>query len=160
MNELYSQQDLQAIQEQLKKRKLVLGLVSLLLIAVLVLSLIRRVEWLTTLSLILFGSALIFGIEMFLRPLIRYQKLILSALNGRSHTETLIYDHPEPDLSMVDGVSCRSLVFLGTPDKHGTRDQMYYLDALKPFPEWRPGESLQIRYTGKMILAWSPAAGQ
>ena len=154
MTELYSQQDLQAIKDQIKKRGIILGLICLAIIAVLVFSLIRRNEWLTMLSLIVFGSALIFGIEMFIRPLIRYEKLILSAFSGRSHTETLIYDHPEPDVSAVDGVSCRSLVFLGEPDKHGTREQMYYWDELKPLPDWRQGDSMQIRYTGKMILAY------
>ena len=154
MTELYSQNDLRAIQDQLKKRGLLLGLVSLVLLAVLVLSLIRRVEWLTTLSLIVLGSALIFDIEMFIRPLIRYEKLIVSALAGRSHTASLIYDRTEPDLSTVDGIGCRSLVFLGEPDRHGAREQLYYWDQLKPLPAWKRGDSVQIRYTGKMILAW------
>ena len=58
---------------------------------------------------------------------------------------------------MVDGVSYRSLVFLGDPDKHGTRERMFYWDSELPLPDFRPGQAVTIRYTGKMIIAYECA---
>ena len=51
-------------------------------------------------------------------------------------------------------MACRSLVFLGTPDKHGVREQMLYWDSQIPLPDFRPGEDLLIQYTGKMIIGY------
>ena len=56
---------------------------------------------------------------------------------------------------MVDGVSCRGLIFLGEPDKHGIREQRYYWDNQLPLPAFRPGEAITLKYTGKNIIAWS-----
>jgi hypothetical protein len=73
------------------------------------------------------------------------------------HEIRLTYDHPESELSVVDGVSFRSLIFLGEPDKHGTRDQMYYWDLQKKLPAFETGKDYLLRYTGKTIIGWQPA---
>ncbi len=157
MQDLYTGADLDRIHAQLKKRVIAMFAVCAVLLAVCVYSMVIRMQVLTIVSVILIGAVLIFCTEMFCRPVYAYEKLIRSALRGRSHTETMVYDHPEPEVSLVDGVSCRSVVLLGAPDKHGTREQMLYWDEQLPLPAWTEGKNYAIKYTGKNIIGWGEA---
>ncbi len=152
MKELYRPEDLIALRSQLKRRIILLLVGCGLLLAVAIWSLSARIEWLTMGAFILLGAAAIFVIELLCRPISQYKRLIDSALHGRSHTETLEFARVEPDSSLVDGVPCRSLVFLGEPDKHGERERMYYWDERLPLPVLKEGEAISIRYTGKNII--------
>ena len=152
MRDLYTAADLEAIQGQLRKRYLAMGAVSLLFIGIIVFSMIRRMEWLTVVAVALWGSALIFLYDLFCKPLLSYRKLLNAAMNGRSHTETLEYARRETEESMVDGVRCVGLVFLGQPDKHGSREQLLYWDREKDLPGLQAGETREIKYTGKIII--------
>lgn len=158
MHELYSEQDLALISGQLRKRLTVIFAVCAVLLAGLVYSFFVRIEPLSIALTILLGAVLIFSLEMFCRPLYAYRRLILSALHGRSHELVLTFDHPEEELSVVDGVTFRSLIFLGDPDKHGTREQLYYWDREKELPAFESGRDFRIHYTGKTIIGWAPAA--
>lgn len=155
MIDLYSENDLQQISAQLKKRYLLLGIGLALLLALFVWSMIIRAEWLSMVSVFLILAVTLFVIDLFCLPLHRYKKLMMAALTGRTHTETLIYDHTEAELSMVDGVSCRGLIFLGEPDKHGTREQRYYWDALLPLPSLAAGDEVTLKYTGRSIIGYT-----
>ena len=154
MQELYSEKDYQQISSQLKKRCLVLGIVLAALLAVFIVSLANRVEWLSIASLFLLCAAAIFIIDLFCLPLVRYRKLIRSALSGRTHTATLEFERLEEKTSMVDGVRCRELLFLGEPDKHGTREQRYYWDDELPLPDFHAGDQVTLKYTGANIIGW------
>ena len=154
MQELYSEKDLQQLSGRLKKRYLVLGLILAVLLAAFIVSMIIRVEWLSIVLLILFCGTTVFVIEMFCLPLHRYKKLITSALTGRTHTETLEYSEAEADTSVVDGVLCRGLIFLGNPDKHGTREQRFYWDEELPLPAFTPGDQVTLKYTGRNIIGY------
>ena len=154
MNELYSEKDLKAIAAQLKKRWLLLGCGLAVLLALIVVSCVIRVEWLTMLSVFLFCAVAVFVIDLFLLPLYRYKKLLVSALGGRTHMETLEFDRPEPDLSVVDGVRCRGLIFLGEPDKHFTLEQRYYWDEELPLPDFSQGDRVTLKYTGRNIIGY------
>ena len=155
MNELYSEKDILTINAQLKKRYTVIAIVLAVLLALIIVSLIIRVEWLTMVAVFLFGGFAVFSIDLFCLPLHRYRRLLTSALTGRTHTDTLEFKEQESDPSMVDGVSCRGLIFLGEPDKHGIREQRYYWDSQLPVPDFRPGEQITLKYTGKNIIGWS-----
>ena len=154
MQDLYSEKDLQTISGQLKKRYLLLGLVLAVLLAALILSMVIRVEWLSIILFILFFGTAVFVIEMFCLPLHRYKKLITSALTGRTHTETLEYEKAETETSVVDGVLCRGLIFLGSPDKHGTREQRFYWDEQIPLPAFSAGDHVTLKYTGRTIIGY------
>ncbi len=157
MQELYSQKDIASLNAQIKKRYLVLAIILCLLLALVIWSVVIRTEWLTMVAVSLMGAVCVFVIEMFILPLIRYRRLMLTAFQGRTHTETMEYAHTEPEISMVDGVACRSLVFLGAPEKHGVREIQYYWDVHKPLPDFAPGEKVTLKYSGKNILAWQRA---
>ena len=154
MQDLYSEKDIQQISAQLKKRYILMGCVMAVFLAVFIVSMIIRVEWLSMVSLILFCATAVFVTEMFCVPLHRYKKLITSALTGRTHTETMEYEKTEEDPSVVDGVLCRGMIFLGAPDKHGTREQRFYWDAELPLPAFTPGNRVTLKYPGRNIIGY------
>ena len=155
MKELYSVEMLESLNGKLKKRWILVGIVSALLLAGFVWSAAVRVEWLSVLLVVLIGGFLVFYIEMFCRPLLDYRKLMVSALSGRSHDRDMEYVRTEPDSSSVDGVSCRSLIFLGDADKHGSREMLLYWDEEIPLPALQEGKTYTVRYTGRNIIAIS-----
>ena len=154
MQDLYSEKDSEQISSQLKKRYILLGCILAVILAGFVFSLIIRVEWLSVVMFILLLAVTVFVIEMFCIPLHRYKKLIVSALYGRTHIETLEYEKAEDDTSVVDGVLCRGLLFLGSPDKHGTREQRFYWDEEIPLPAFTPGSQITLKYTGRNIIGY------
>ena len=135
MTDLYSDKDLQQISAQVKKRYVVLGVILAVILGLFIYSLIIRKEWMSIVLFALIGFIAVFVIDLFCLPLQRYKKLVLSALSGRTHTESLVYDHAESEPSLVDGVPCLGLIFLGEPDKHGTREQRFYWDREIPLPD-------------------------
>ena len=154
MQDLYSEKDCQQIAAQLKKRYLLLGCALAVILALIIVSVIIRVEWLTIVLVFLFFALAVFVIELFCLPLHRYKKLIVSALTGRNHTEPMEFKETEADLSVVDGVPCRGLIFLGAPDKHGTREQRFYWDNELPLPSFTAGDQVALKYTGTNIIGY------
>ncbi len=154
MQDLYTDKDLEKLSAQLKKRYLVMGCVMAVFLAVFVYSLVIRAEWLSIVSFILFFASAVFVIDMFCLPLHRYRKLITSALTGRTHTEVLEYEKTEEDSSVVDGVPCLGMIFLGSPDKHGSREQRFYWDKALPLPGFTPGDQINLKYTGRNIIGY------
>ena len=154
MTDLYSDKDLQQISAQVKKRYVVLGVILAVILGLFIYSLIIRKEWMSIVLFALIGFIAVFVIDLFCLPLQRYKKLVLSALSGRTHTESLVYDHAESEPSLVDGVPCLGLIFLGEPDKHGTREQRFYWDREIPFPAFQSGSQVTLKYTGKNIIGY------
>ena len=154
MTDLYSDKDLQQISAQVKKRYAVLGVILAVILGLFIYSLIIRKEWMSIVLFALIGFIAVFVIDLFCLPLHRYKKLVQSALKGRTHTDTLIYDHAEAEPSLVDGVHCTGLILLGEPDKHGIREQRYYWDNELPLPAFNSGDQITIKYTGKNIIGY------
>ena len=155
MKDLYTAEMLESLNRKLKKRWILAGIISALLLAGFVWSVAVRVEWLSVVLIVLLSVFLIFFIEMFCRPLLDYRKLVVSALAGRSHDRDMEYVRTEPDSSSVDGISCRSLIFLGDPDKHGSREMLLYWDEEIPLPALQEGKTYTVRFTGRNIIAIS-----
>ena len=83
-NTIYSQSDLTAIRAQKSKRWLALGIPCAVLAAVLVYSLVIRLEWLTSAATIVIGAILIGGYDFFVKPLVCYEKHLKNCLQGRT----------------------------------------------------------------------------
>lgn len=159
MHDLYSENDLLQINTQLKKRYLVLALVMALFVAAFIVSMTAfRVEWVSVVIFFLLGAAAVFIIDLFCLPLHRYRRLVTAALTGRSHTDVLVYNGAESETSLVEGVRCRGLLFLGEPEKHGEREQRYYWDAEFPLPTFRQGEDVTLKYTGRNIIGYQESS--
>ena len=154
MIELYSNNDLQSLSSQLKKRYTLLGVILAVILGLFIYSMIIRVEWLSVVLFALLCAVAVFFIELFCLPLHRYKKLIIAALTGRTHTETLEYKETESELSVIDGVTCLGLIFLGQPDKHGIREQRFYWDREIPLPAFTAGGQVTLKYTGRNIIGY------
>ena len=161
MQTCYSDESYAAIDRQLKRRLVLLFAVTAVLLVVFIWAMIARIEWLAMASATLAGCFAVFFADLFCAPLLHYRRLVRTALSGRSHNKTLEFCRQEPDRSVVDGVSCISLIFLGDPDKHGSRELLLYWDQELPLPELVPGLEYAVRYTGKNIIGiQSPSALQ
>mgnify|MGYP006896848741 CR=1 FL=1 len=154
MTELYSEKDINQINAQRKKRYTIIFIVFAIIIALVIWSFIVRIEWLSMVSVFLAGVTLVFGIDLFCLPLHRYRKLMTSALTGRTHLGTFEFKETESEISNVDGIPCKSLIFLGDPDKHGSREQCFYWDQEHPLPDFKAGDQITLKYTGRNIIAW------
>ena len=150
--DLYSPEILSGIGRQLKKRWIILAIVVVPLLIVFIFSMIQRIKWLSMASVVLAGAFAIFWIELFCVPKIRYRSLVRTALSGRHHVQTMEFSRVDPDPCLVDGVSCYSLIFLGEPDRHGSRERLFYLDRSLPLPELVPGRNYDVRYSGRTII--------
>ena len=154
MQNLYSDESYVSIDRQLKRRLVLLFAVLAVLLGVFFWAMIARIEWLAVLSACLAGCFGIFFADLFCAPLVRYRRLVRSALSGRNHEKTMEFVRTEPERSMVDGVACSSLIFLGDPDKHGTREQRFYWDEEIPLPAFVPGDRITLKYTGRNIIGY------
>ena len=152
MQNLYSDQSFLAVDRQLKRRLVLLFAVLAVLLAVFIWAMIARTEWLAAVSACLAGCFAVFYADMFCAPLARYRRLVRTALSGRNHERDLEFLRLEPDRSVVDGVACSSLIFLGDPDKHGSREMLLYWDQELPMPELKAGSAYTVRYTGRNII--------
>ena len=155
MNEprdLYSDKHLAASSGRLRTRWIILAAVTVPLLALFVWSMIRRIQWVSMASVIAAGVFSVFWIDLFCMPEIHYRKLVITALTGRNHVQAMEFSRMEPDPVMTDGVPCRALIFLGEPDKHGSREQLYYLDQSLPLPELTPGQTYTLKYSGRIII--------
>ncbi len=171
MTELYTNEKLSALNSQLNRRWLVLAAVSAACLGVLTWTMLVWGNWhelentfplssdalkaVSIAAAIVGGFFAVFWIEMFCRPLLQHRKLMRSAMTGRTHTRSMEFVRAESGSSLVEGVSCRSLIFLGDPDKHGTRDQLFYWDEEIPLPDLQAGTVYELKYTGKNIIAIS-----
>ena len=152
MQNHYSDRSFLTVDRQLKHRLILLFAVLAVLLGTFIWAMINRVEWLAAGSACLAGCFAVFYADIFCAPLVRYRRLVRTALSGRSHERDLEFLRVEPDRSVVDGVACSSLIFLGDPDKHGSREMLLYWDQELPLPELRPGEIYSVRFTGKNII--------
>lgn len=152
MQNLYSDQSYHTVDRQLKRRLVLLFAVLAVLLGIFVWAMIARIQGLAIASACLAGCFAIFFADLFCAPLVYYRRLVRSALNGRNHEKAMEYVRTEPDRSVVDGVACSSMIFLGDPDKHGSREMLLYWDRELPVPDLEPGTVYTVKYTGRNII--------
>lgn len=141
---IYSPADHQAISQQINKRWLFIGIPCALLAAVLVISLIIRLEWLTICSSVAIGAVLIAAYDLTLRPLVCYRRHLNNVLYGRAREATLPFVALSEDVNLVDGVSYRAMTCSDIDGKGRPYDRLFYFDALKPFPDVKEGDMLRV----------------
>ena len=160
MQVLYTENDLQSIKAQLKKRKIVLLLISVVFLALVVYTLViddhkeNRPEVWTTVFVMLWGFSFIFFWDMFCQPLRKYIQHLEYSLHGRSHEVEVEFSHWDAEDSVVEGVRFRDAIFLGEANKHGERDRMFYWDIEKPLPTFSQGDSVLVQYYDRFITGY------
>lgn len=143
---MYQEQDLLAIRAQQKKRWVLLGVPALVMLAGLVATLVLRMEVATDVLTLLIGVLLIFGYDMFIKPLRRYERHLNNVLHGRTHELVCQYDHTDEALSIVDGVAYRAMTFITRDEKNKVFERLFYYDAQKPLPDLQQGAMVQVVY--------------
>ena len=130
---MYTQQELDQILAQRKKRWLLLAIPEVILVACLVYSLVIRVEWLTTLISCIAGGLLIFIYDLALKPLSCYVRHLQGVLQGRTRTLEGIFKRVDMQPSMVDGVAYRGMIVSAGDPADEEDDRLFYFDMEKPF---------------------------
>lgn len=148
---MYTEQDLSAITAQLRKRWIIVGAICLVLLAGIVYSFIIRVEPVTSGLTVVLGAVLIFGYDMFIKPLHRYAIFLRNALHGRRHTVECTYQGMDADISLVDGVRYYSMSVLQQDDDGDPFERLFYWDAQRPLPQAQPGDKLRVTYHDRMV---------
>lgn len=154
---MYEEKDLQEVRKQRGRRWLAVAIPAALLAAVMVVSLVIRVEWLTSAATIAAGVVLIAGYDLFIRPLSCYATHVDNMLHGRTREIELPFAGISEDISVVDGVRYHALTCADLDAKGKPCDRLFYFDAEKPLPDFKEGEMIRIVYHDKEIAAISRA---
>ncbi len=141
---IYAPADIEAIDAQIRNRWIAVGIPCAVLLAVLIVSLVFRVEAVTTVCTIFIGCILIFCWDLFIKPLNCYRKYLLNVLQGITHEAVLPFVALSEDINMVDGVACRSLTCRDSDAKGRPYDRLFYFDAHKDFPAFQEGDMLRV----------------
>lgn len=141
---IYTEADYSAIRQQMKKRWTILLIPIAVLLAVLVYSLIFRVEWLSSAATIMIGVILIAGYDFAIKPLRCYARHLDNALRGRTRECDLPFVSLSENVDVVDGVRFRQLLFADVDAKGRPYDRLFYFDAEKEFPAAKPGDMMHI----------------
>ena len=163
MNALYTEEDLTNVRGQLRRRMIFLAAALILGAGLTAWTLILdnhkdyRPEILTTLAVILTGSAGIFIWDMLISPIRAYARHVEASLHGRTHEVTAAFDHEKEETSEVDGVSFRELIFVEGEDRTGDMQRVFYWDREKPMPDFAKGQEVVIQYYDRTVTGWSPA---
>lgn len=149
---MYTQQDLNHIAQQQKKRWIIIGVIAVLLLAGIIYSFIIRLEPLTVGLTLALGAMLIFFYDLTIKPLHCYEVFLRNALHGRTRELDCTYMSTDADISLVDGVKYYALSLEQLDDKGDPFERMLYWDALKPQPALNPGDKLHIIYHDRMVV--------
>ncbi len=144
MSTIYSEADYTTIVAQQRKRWLILSIPCVIFAVALIVSLVVRLEWLTSLSTILIGITLIAGYDLFIKPLNCYARHLRHCLHGRTRECELPFIRLSGNVDMVDGVRCRQLLCSDLDAKGRPYERLFYFDAEKAFPEVNEGDMLHI----------------
>ncbi len=153
--ELYTQQDLQANQAQMRGVLWRTGILSALCVAGIVASLIIRSEWLTVGITIVWGALLIFLWDIKFAPVYRYRRYLRELLGGLRHrTEGAVVSLAQEG-TYKEGVFFSALLINVDPKMDPEGERLFYVDRCKPRPELAPGDRISLEYHGNYVTAWA-----
>lgn len=150
---MYTQQDLDELLAQKKRRWLMLAIPEIAMLIGVVVSLVVRIEWLTTLLTCLMGALLIFCYDLLLKPLRCYEKHLRGVLEGRTRTLEGTFKRMETEDSLVEGVSYRGMIVSAGDPKDEEDDRLFYYDLQKPLPQLTEGERVRVVYHDREIAS-------
>lgn len=151
---MYTTADLTAVTQQKNKRIALLAIPGALLLSGIVVSLIFRLEWLTSLLSVVLGILLIFCLDMFILPLHRYEKHLAHALGGKTRQNTGWLKEMEENLVVKEGLPFYPVILNINKMENEEDDRLFYWDAHTPRPDWQPGQKLTLTSYDKRITAW------
>lgn len=157
---LYSEIDRTQVSAELKKRRWLVILPSVLLLALAVASFVwfrlhRNVDgWVwTALITVLSGSYFLFFYEVYLRPVSLYYKHVSYMINGRMRETLGLLKSIDPMVLDKDGLDCISLTINVGEKDSPEDDRLFYVDALKAIPEVPVGTRIRVLSNDRMVAS-------
>lgn len=154
---MYGPKDISDIKKQRNRRILIWLLPEATLLALVVLSFLRRCEWLTTALFALLGWVVFFSLSLYILPLARYQKHLERAVHGRQRVSTLSFKSSSGEPVLREGVAFLPLLLSAGSPQEAMDDRQLYWDANLPLPAWQPGDKLILHSHEKAITRWENA---
>lgn len=151
---MYKQEDFESINQQFKRRTLLLLLPELVLLAGLAVSFIMRIQWLTVLLLCLMGAVLLFGWGVSLSPLAAYRKYLQDLLTGRKRDYIGSFQGFDNDEVIREGVRFTPFMLNVGNSQEQNDDRLLYFDRVFPPPAWHEGMRLNISTFDKSVVDW------
>ena len=152
---MYTQQDLDNIREQRRKRWFALAIPSSILTAIIIATFVIRIEMATTLLSIVLVAMILFVYDMHIKPLTCYEKHLLNCLKGRTHTISATYVSRDEEISLIDGVKYYAVHVIDN-DPENNFERLFYFDPEKPFPDVKEGDQLHIVYHDRELCEFTP----
>ena len=154
---MYTERDLQDINQQFKRRLTIYAVPATLLIAAIVVSLVYRNELATELLFIALGALSIFCWGLYLSPVHAYRKYVKSLLRGRNRTNVGYFKGFDDEIVERDGVKLIPFLINVGNKQDELDDRLFYLDANLPTLEWQVGDLLAITSQDKAVISWQRA---
>ena len=155
---MYTQNDIDSINAQQRKRTLLWLIPELLLLASLIVSFINRIEWLTSVIFALLCAVVVFSLTVSILPVKRYRDFLRNAVHGRNRVDTVAFDAIDRQIVNREGVRFYPVTMRADTIKEELDERQYYWDANLPFPEWRENEKITLTSHERMITGWQRAA--
>lgn len=148
---MYFQTDLDEVQRQLKKVRLIALIPAVLLlaigIAIFVVGRLNRSDsaWmLTALFTILGGGCYLFVYGLSIKPAKAYRALIRDMMHGRLRQTEGIFKSFAPETCDREGLPFHALLLNVGDRDDGEDDRLFYWDAQKPMPQAELGSHVRI----------------
>lgn len=157
---LYSEIDRAQVTAEQKKRRMVVILPSALMLALAIASFVwfrlhrDASGWIwSALITIVGGSYFLFFYEVYLRPVSLYRKHVAYMLDGRKRESVGWLKSVDRTAQDKDGLDCLSFtVNVGEKDDPAD-DRLFYIDALKAFPDVPIGARVQVLSNDRMTAS-------
>lgn len=151
---MYTQQDYNEISTQWRQRWTKLALLMIVPLAVLIWSLIVRMQSLTVGMSILMGCAMLFYYGVSISPIGAYRKHMGELLHGRNREMEGVFKGFEHQYAVRDGVRFLPMMLnVGDPEEPKD-DRLLYWDLNLPLPDWQEGEQLWVASFDKSVTDW------
>lgn len=154
---MYTEQDFQDIQNQLKQRWIAVGIPCLILLAAVIASFVLRIKWLTVALSLVLGAGFIFLHGMLISPVAAYRSHLDNVLHGKTRSTTGAFKEMEEQSVMRDGVKFYPLMISVGDMNDPEDDRLFYYDANLPRPDWKYGEMLTLTAHDKALGVWTRA---
>ena len=154
---MYTEKDILDLSEQLKQRVLVWLMPEALLLAAVIFSFIRRIEWLSSLLFALLCAVILFSLNLTILPVSRYRAFLRNALNGRTTRSVAVFVSFAEEPVKREGVRFYPLIMRVDSVKEEMDERQFYWDANLPKPEWKAGDRITSRSYERQIIAWEKA---
>ena len=147
---MYTEQELNDLNRQIKRRWLMMLLPLLLMLALIVTALIIRSELMADLATLLLGGLMILSYETAIKPLLCYRRLLNGLLHGRNHELDCEYSRIDDEISLVEGVNYWAVTVI-CDDEKTPYERLFYLDAQKPRLQLAAGTPVHLVYHDRML---------